>query len=156
MVLTGDSAGGGLALEVTQLLRDTGRPLPDRLGLISPWLDGTMTHPDQEAIQSRDHMLARPGMVEAGRLWAGNLDLTDPLVSPLRGDLAGLPPMTVLASGDDLLVTDARGLRDAATAAGVVVDHREVAGQPHNSALMPTPEGRAARDALVAACRMLG
>ncbi|MFJ2093364.1 alpha/beta hydrolase [Streptomyces sp. NPDC087901] len=154
MILMGDSAGGGLALATAQYLRDHHGLQPARTVLISPWLDVTTNHPDQVAIEPLDPMLARPGLVEAGRLYAGGLDPADPLVSPLHGTMQGLAPLTVLCGTHDILVTDSRALTDKARAAGVPVDYHEAAAMPHVFPLMPTPEGRTARALVIDACRV--
>ncbi|MET9701018.1 alpha/beta hydrolase [Streptomyces sp. NPDC006529] len=148
-VLIGDSAGAGLALAAAQRLRERTGVQPSRIVLISPWLDVTMTHPDQAALQAADPMLARAGLVEAGRLYAGTLAPDDPRVSPLHGSFAGLAPLTVFAGSRDVLVTDSRELVRRARADGAEVDYHEAAGLPHAYPLLPVPEGRAARDAIV-------
>jgi acetyl esterase/lipase len=154
VVLSGDSAGGGLALAVAQHLRDTGRPQPARLVLVAPWLDVTMTHPRQAELERLDRMLARPGLAEAGRLYAGDLDVRDPRVSPLFGDLAGLAPATVVVGTHDLLHPDALAFAERARAAGVEVDLVEGVGQQHVYPFIPlVPEGRAALDAIAALVR---
>ena len=51
MTVMGDSAGGGLSLALAHALRDSGRPQPARLILLSPWLDVTATHPDQPELE---------------------------------------------------------------------------------------------------------
>lgn len=148
-VLLGDSAGAGLALAAAQRLRERNGAQPSRIVLISPWLDVSMSHPDQAAIEAGDPMLARPGLREAGRLYAGNLAADDPRVSPLHGSFAGLAPMTVFTGTRDVLTTDSRGLLDRARRAGVEVEYIEEPGLPHDYPLMPLPEGRAARDRIV-------
>ncbi|WP_407840492.1 alpha/beta hydrolase fold domain-containing protein [Streptomyces sp. DSM 116496] len=148
-VLLGDSAGAGLALAAAQRLRDRNGAQPSRIVLISPWLDVSMSHPDQAAIEADDPMWARPGLREAGRLYAGNLAADDPLVSPLHGSFAGLAPLTVFTGTRDVLTTDSRELLNRARAAGVEVEFIEEPGLPHDYPLMPVPEGRAARDRIV-------
>ncbi|WP_308346787.1 alpha/beta hydrolase [Streptomyces sp. ISL-66] len=148
-VLIGDSAGAGLALAAAQRLRDRTGAQPSRIVLISPWLDVSMSHPDQAAIEADDPMLARPGLREAGRLYAGNLSADDPRVSPLRGSFAGLAPLTVFTGTRDLLTTDSRELLRRARADGVEVEFHEEQGLPHGYPLLPVPEGRAARDRIV-------
>ncbi|MEV6950554.1 alpha/beta hydrolase [Streptomyces sp. NPDC051183] len=152
-VLIGDSAGAGLALAAAQRLRDRTGAQPTRIVLISPWLDVTMSHPDQAAIEPVDPVLARPGLREAGRLYAGNLAADDPQVSPLHGSFAGLAPLTVFAGSRDVLVTDSRELLRRARAAGAEVDFHEEPGLPHVYPLLPVPEGRAARERIVALVR---
>ncbi|MCJ1676808.1 alpha/beta hydrolase [Streptomyces sp. APSN-46.1] len=148
-VLIGDSAGAGLALAAAQRLRDRTGAQPSRIVLISPWLDVTMSHPDQAAIEAYDPILARPGLAEAGRLYAGNLAADDPLVSPLHGSFGGLAPLTVFTGTRDVLTTDSRELLRRARAGGAEVEFHEEAGLPHGYPLLPVPEGRAARDRIV-------
>lgn len=148
-VLLGDSAGAGLALAAAQRVRDHNGAQPSRIVLISPWLDVSMSHPDQAAIEADDPMLARSGLREAGRLYAGNLAADDPRVSPLHGSFAGLAPLTVFTGTRDVLTTDSRELLNRARAAGAEVEFIEEPGLPHGYPLLPLPEGRAARDRIV-------
>ncbi|MFD8984571.1 alpha/beta hydrolase fold domain-containing protein [Streptomyces sp. NPDC059564] len=148
-VLIGDSAGAGLALAAAQRLRERTGAQPSRIVLISPWLDVSMSHPGQAAIEAADPVLARPGLVEAGRLYAGNLAADDPRVSPLHGSFEGLAPLTVFTGTRDVLSTDSRELLRRARAAGVEVEWHEEPGLPHVYPLLPVPEGRAARDRIV-------
>ncbi|MGW7313480.1 alpha/beta hydrolase fold domain-containing protein [Streptomyces sp. NPDC054854] len=153
-VLIGDSAGAGLALAAAQRLRERTGAQPSRIVLISPWLDLTMSHPGQAAIEAGDPMLARPGLVEAGRLYAGVLAADDPRVSPLHGSFSGLAPMTVFTGTRDVLTTDSRELLRRAREVGVDVEWHEEPGMPHGYPLMPVPEGRAARDRIVELVRL--
>ncbi|MFG2710735.1 alpha/beta hydrolase fold domain-containing protein [Streptomyces goshikiensis] len=148
-VLIGDSAGAGLALAAAQRLRDRTGAQPSRIVLISPWLDVSMSHPDQPAIEAADPILARPGLLEAGRLYAGNLATDDPRVSPLHGSFAGLAPLTVFTGTRDVLTTDSRELLRRAREGGTEVEFHEAPGMPHGYPLLPVPEGRAARDRIV-------
>lgn len=153
-VLMGASAGGSIALAAVQLLRDRGR-VPARLVLISPGvLDGTLSDPRQDELEPRDRMVARGGLAEAVRLYAGSLDIRDPRVSPLFGDMQGLPPMTVLVSNSELLYPDSLRLADKAREAGVPVDLHVGDDLPHAyPVFVDTPEGRNALTTIVAATR---
>src|SRR5262249_15371774 len=97
VVFAGDSAGGGIALALAQPLRARSLPLPAHPGLLSPWLDVTMSAPSQPALARIDPILDIPGGRAAGRMYAGELPPTDPRVSPLFGTLRGLPPIAVIA-----------------------------------------------------------
>jgi monoterpene epsilon-lactone hydrolase len=108
LVIAGDSAGGGLALAVTQALIAKGRRVPDGLVLLSPWLDGTVSHEDVARIAQDDPWLAVPGLVEAARLYAGDEAPACARVSPLFGSFAGLPRTLVLAGTRDVLFPDAQ------------------------------------------------
>lgn len=112
LVLAGDSAGGGLALAVTQALVAKGRGAPDAravggLVLLSPWLDGTLSHRDVARIAPRDPWLAPPGLIEAAKLYAGDEGPTSARVSPLYGSFEGLPRTLILAGTRDVLFPDA-------------------------------------------------
>jgi monoterpene epsilon-lactone hydrolase len=148
VVLLGDSAGGGMALAAAQALRDRGHRF-HRLLLISPWLDVATDRPEQREIASADPILGIPGLVEAGRTYAAGLPLDDPRVSPLHGDLRGLPATTVFTGTADLLNPDSHRLEQACAGAGVPCELVEAPGAPHAYALMPTPEARAARRRMI-------
>jgi monoterpene epsilon-lactone hydrolase len=145
VVLGGDSAGGGLALGQAMQHRDSGRTLPVAILLISPWVDVTMTNPGVLALAPLDHLLAPAGLAAAGRMWAGALDLRDPRVSPLYGDLAGLPPVHVFQGDHDILYADADELARTIRRAGGQVDLRVTHGGFHDFPGAPwVPEARVA------------
>ncbi|VIO68307.1 Monoterpene epsilon-lactone hydrolase [Bradyrhizobium ivorense] len=145
VTVVGNSAGAGLGLAAAQWLRDAGHRQPNGLVLISPGLDGSISRPEQVAIAARDPVQDIPGIREAGRLYAGDLGVAHPYVSPLNGDFHGLPPMIVFSGTLDLLYPDSIALAAKARAADVPVELHLRKGQPHNYAGMPTPEGRQAR-----------
>lgn len=131
VTLCGDSAGGGLALAQALHLRDRGLPLPGRLILFAPWLDVTMADPAAGAVEPHDAMLALSALRLAGRWWAGEDDPRTPLVSPLYGDLAGLPPIDVFQGTADVLAPDARTLAAKVAAAGGMIQLYEYPGAIH-------------------------
>ncbi|MBF6184639.1 MULTISPECIES: alpha/beta hydrolase fold domain-containing protein [Nocardia] len=144
VTVLGDSAGGGLALGFTQTLAGLDEPVrrPDRLVLIAPWLDLTLSNPDMAAVD--DPWLTRAGLLEAGRAWAAGTDPTDPRLSPLNGPMDALPPTDLYIGTRDLGYPDACAFRDRATAAGVRVEFTVCGGALHDYPLLPTREGRAA------------
>lgn len=80
----GDSAGGGFALALAQAMRDAGEHLPDRIVLLSPWLDVEANHPAQASLAHKGRVLAAPGLQWAGRQWAGTLSTRPPLRQPFE------------------------------------------------------------------------
>jgi acetyl esterase/lipase len=86
-----------------------------------------------------------PGMIEAFRMYAGDLDVTHPFVSPLNGNFDGLAPMLIFTGTHDLFHLDIETLANKAARAGVSVEMHVRNGLPHNYPLLPTPEGREAR-----------
>jgi acetyl esterase/lipase len=151
LVLAGDSAGGGLALGLAQQLVADGVAVPDRLVLLSPWLDLTLSNPELAEYERRDPWLARPGLVEAGLAWAGGDDPTSPPLSPGSGPLAGLPPTTVFVGTREIGYPDAAAFATAAAAAGVDVALTVAEGAVHVYPLVPAPEGAEGARAVTAA-----
>ncbi len=149
VTVVGNSAGAGMALAAAQWLRERGQRQPEGLVLISPGLDASIGRAWQQTLALRDPTQDIPGIREGARLYAGELEVTHPYVSPLRGDLRGLAPMLVFSGTLDLLYPDAVELAARARAVGVPVQLHLKRGQPHNYAGLPTPEGREAR-ALIA------
>lgn len=152
VALAGDSAGGQIALCAAMALRDTGVTAPVTV-LLSPAVDLTFTNPLIPHVQPTDPWLAVPGGLVFAKLWAGERELTDPAVSPLFGDFAGLGPLAVYSGTRDILNPDARLLVAKAEEAGVDVDYTEVDGQLHVYPLLPTAIGAAARRDIVARIR---
>jgi acetyl esterase/lipase len=141
--LVGDSAGGGLALSATQR---TGAVTG--LTLIAPWLDLSMSNPGIPAVERIDPWLNRAGLRPIAAAWANGLPLTDPRLSPLYGDLDGLPPLQVLVGTRDITLPDCRALRDRIRG-GSAVTYHEQDGAIHNYPLLPVPEAHAGRRAIV-------
>jgi acetyl esterase/lipase len=146
--LIGDSSGGGLALAATMTWLAAGGQSPSGLTLISPWLDIALRNPDIDAVEPRDPWLARAGLRLCGSSWAANLTPDDPEVSPIFGDLTGLPTLDVYIGTDDIFLPDCRTLRGAVPPNGI--DYHEESGAIHVYPLLPTPEGRAARRNILA------
>ena len=145
----GDSAGGQIALSAALLLRDRDDVRPARTVLISPALDLTFANPEIPTVQPSDPWLGVEGARVLADLWRGDRSLTDPVVSPLFGDLAGLGSVSVHTGTRDITNPDARLLVARAREAGVDVALHEAEGQLHVFPLLPTTEGRAGRRVLV-------
>lgn len=151
LFLMGDSAGGGLALALAATLRDQGVVAARRLILLTPWVDVELPHPDAPAIEPRDPMLAVVGARLAGQMYAGGLSTSHPAVSPMRGALHGLPPMTLFAAGRDILGPDAMAFAAKALAHGCEVDLRVEPDMVHVWPLLGFAESRKAVAEMAAA-----
>lgn len=143
VTIAGDSAGGGLALGFAQTLAAEGLPQPRRLVLLSPWLDLTLSHPDLPALEPIDPWLNIDGTIEAGKVWAGGDDPTQPKLSPINGELSGLAPMDVTVGTHELCLPDVQLLEERARAAGADIRVTVCPGAVHVYPLVPAPEGRA-------------
>ncbi|WP_232679610.1 alpha/beta hydrolase [Nocardioides sp. R-C-SC26] len=143
VVVAGDSAGGGLAVAITQTLRDLRGHLPSHLLLHAPWVDVTFSHPDSPIYDARDPWLFQRKLMAYGAWWAGSDDATRPEVSPLFGTLDGLPPALMFCGTRDLLVPGCRQLADAAAASDWSLTYLEAPDLIHVFPLLPgIPEAR--------------
>ncbi|MBT8202692.1 MAG: alpha/beta hydrolase fold domain-containing protein [Acidimicrobiia bacterium] len=144
----GTSAGGGLAIALTAVLRDNGRELPRCAVLLSPGVDMTLEQPVGH-LEASDVLLSTAHVRSAGRVYAGALEPAHPRVSPLFGNLAGLPTMHVFVGAAELLRPSIEEFAHRATESGS--DVRLIVGedQQHTWPLAPTPEGRHALEQLV-------
>src|SRR5262249_5774735 len=133
-----------------QWLRDAGHSQPRALILICPGVDGSLSQCTQ-ADAARDVMQDIPGMIEAFRMYAGDLDVTHPFVSPLNGNFEGLAPMLIFTGTPTLYHADIITPANTAARAGVPVEMHVRNGLPHNYPLLPTPEGCEAREIIARA-----
>jgi acetyl esterase/lipase len=130
IVIMGDSAGGHLTFATALRARGEGLPLPAALVALSPMLDmdldGKLAHANM-GLDPSDPGALLEKLVEA---FLGHLDLKDPAVSPLRADLAGLPPVLLTAGSTELLYCDselmARRLAEAGVPATLQVWDRQI------------------------------
>ena len=137
IVVSGDSAGGGLALALVLAMRAAGDRLPAGCILMSPWLDLTR---DRWALPElvRKDLLLNPAWLEAcAAAYAEPAQWVDPAVSPLRASHDGLPPLLIQAASDDLLAPDAELLATSAAAAGTDVTYTRWPHMWHDFALLP-------------------
>ena len=145
--ITGDSAGGGLALGLSMELREQGKPMPGSIVLFSPFLNLLADNPAQAALEDVDPLLARPALVWAAKQWAHDTPLDDPHISPVLGNLAGLPPTLVFSGTADLLHVDALQFVERARAQGVDVTYIEGRNMTHGWSVLPLPEAASLYDA---------
>jgi triacylglycerol lipase len=140
----GDSAGGEIALEAVQQLAGAGDAVPHSMVLDSPALDLSLSNPNIAFVN--DPILGNAGILQDDELWAGNLPLTDPEVSPLYGSLDGLPPTYVYAGSDDLLAPDVLRLEQDAVAQDAPFSFILRNGELHDWALQPFGDGGQVQD----------
>jgi acetyl esterase/lipase len=151
-VVLGDSAGGDIALAAAMVLRDRTGSGP-RTILISPVLDVGLADPRVAQLERDDPWLAIAGAKYADDLYRGGLDVTDPLVSPLYGSLAGLGAITLFSGTRDMLNADATRLVALAASVGHPLDYHEAPGMIHVYPLLPIPEAKPAREVMRAVLR---
>ena len=148
VAVMGDSAGGGMALALAQMARDAGLPQPERLILLSPWLDASMSNPELPALDKRDPILDIEGLKAAGEMYAGDLSTKDPRVSPMFGDCRNLAPISLFIGTRDMFLADCRKFHAKFAAEAIPLDYHEAAEMLHDWMIMPMPEAREVIDTI--------
>jgi len=143
-VIVGDSAGGGLTLALVMALRDRGLAAPAALGLICPWADLALDVDEMRPVL-RDPLILPSMTAEWAPRYAGSFDPRLPGISPVYGDMRGLPPIVMQTAGDDPISVDADKIEAAVAATGAgALDHRRFDNQWHDFHLQVSllPEAR--------------
>lgn len=137
ILVSGESAGGGLAVALVLALRTAGDPLPAGILAVAPFTDLTVSGPSIRAFNGDDPAANRDLLTFMGASYFQGHEPTDPLVSPLFGDLSGLPPLFVTAAQGEVLLSDATRLAERAEKAGVEVTLRVVEDSVHVYTIFP-------------------
>jgi epsilon-lactone hydrolase len=132
IAISGDSAGGGLALATLLALRDAGEQLPAAAVLLSPWTDLTCSGDSYVSRAESDPLFTREALVQLAGHYLDGADPTSVLASPIYGDLKGLPPLLVHVGSDEVLLDDSTRLAERARAAGVDVELKVWDGMWHD------------------------
>ncbi|WP_329127158.1 alpha/beta hydrolase [Streptomyces sp. NBC_01465] len=131
IAVTGESAGGGLALALLLAIRDAGLPQPSSATVMSPWADLALTGSTLAARADDDPALTPRALRTRAADYLAGADPRTPLASPLHGDLRGLPPLLIQVGGREILLDDALRLATHAAHADVPVTLRTFPGAPH-------------------------
>lgn len=146
LVVSGDGAGGGLALSAITLCRAVRRgdpgsppfkptgsaPQPRAALLLSPWLDLGLGGRTIRENARRDVWISRRHLERWSSLYRGDAPPTGPFVSPLFADPAGLPPLMLVVGDRELLLDDSIRLAERAGKAGVAVSLEVGRRMQHN------------------------
>ena len=122
IALTGDSAGGALAVTALLRAREQNLPMPAATMPLSPWVDMESTGETLVSNREKD-VLVKKEIVEvmAATFLGEGGNRPDPLANPLYADLRGLPPMYIQVGGDEAVLDDSRRLAERAQKTGVDV-----------------------------------
>src|SRR5712675_534865 len=134
IAVTGDSAGGNLALVLLSIA--CGQPYKGDLApvggvAISPVTDLALTGESYESRADADPYFTKSQAAGLVASYLGHADPNDPLASPVYGDLSGLPPIRVHVGDDEVLLDDSRRYVERAVAAGVDAELDVWMGMPH-------------------------
>ena len=123
IVISGDSAGGGLSVATLLALRHAGDPLPSAAVLLSPFLDVTASGESATTRAEQDPWFDVSDMAVVARYYcADESKWRDPLISPVFANVSGLPPMLIQVGDDEILLNDSTRLAEKLEAAGIDVE----------------------------------
>jgi acetyl esterase/lipase len=131
IALAGESAGGGLAVALLLALRDGGIPLPSSAFLMSPYADLTLSGESLLENQAIDPILTPEGLRLRVPDYVGDADPSEPQISPIFGNLRGLPPLLIQVGSHEILLSDALRLAGHAATDEVQVTLEVTPGVPH-------------------------
>lgn len=137
ILLSGESSGGGLAIALALLLKTAGDPLPAGIIGVCPFTDLTLSGPTVVEFAGEDPAANRDSLAYLVASYFQGHEPKDPLVSPLYGDLSGLPPMFLTASEGEVLLSDTTRLAERAKQFKVDVTLRIVKDSVHVYTIFP-------------------
>ena len=134
IALTGDSAGGNLALVLSS--RVTGEAVSTNATLVgvavlSPVTDLTLSGATYETRADADPLFTRPQVAELVHSYLGSADAKHPRASPLHGQFAGMPPVRIHVGDDEVLLDDSLRYAERAVTASVDARLDVWMGMPH-------------------------
>jgi salicylate hydroxylase len=137
VIVSGECAGGGLALGLALALRDSGPRdrMPAGIHVVSPFCDLALSPEHPSLAAHTDPWFNAIALVQLAACYLHDADPGQPLVSPVRGDLSGLPPLLIQAAEPEALFPQAEALAGRAVDAGVLVTFRPVADSVHSFVL---------------------
>jgi acetyl esterase/lipase len=121
IIVSGDSAGGGLSLATVLSLRDVGDALPSAVVCMSPWVDLTFKGKSYITKEKAEVVLRKDVLQEWAACYIGTEKSDNPLISPVYADFHGFPPLLIQVGSDEILLDDSLILAEKAKADGVDV-----------------------------------
>lgn len=121
IVIYGTSAGAILTAEVAAKIKQLGLPMPAALGIFSGMGDFARAGDSMAmyALRGLSGHLDPPEPGAHDAYYVADTGVKDPILSPIFGDLHGLPPTLFVTSGRDLLLSGTVNLHRAYLLAGV-------------------------------------
>jgi acetyl esterase/lipase len=121
IVVSGDSAGGGLTVATLVAIRDAKLPTPAGGACLSPWTDLEGLGDSMKTKADVDPMVNKEALLEMAAHYLADQNPRNPLAAPLYADLAGLPPLLIQVGTAETLLDDSTRLAERARKAGVKV-----------------------------------
>lgn len=150
IIISGDSAGGGLTMATALKLKAEGLPQPAGLFVISPWANLQQEGASYAAKAEADFIVDKASLDRWAAAYLGDASAQDALASPVLADLTGLAPILIHVGSEEVLLADSLRLAEAAGLALVDVTLKIVPHMPHVFHYM-WPQVTAARIAIAEA-----
>jgi monoterpene epsilon-lactone hydrolase len=133
MAVFGSSAGGALTLETVLRAKQLGLPLPAAIAPGTPMADLTGAGDSFITNAMVDNVLISPDAMctPAAKFYANGHDISDPLLSPIYGDMHGFPPAILTTGTRDLLLSNTVRVHRKLRQAGVDAQLQVFEGQSH-------------------------
>ncbi len=137
IIISGDSAGGNLALSLVLKLKEEGRLLPRGMVLMSPWTDMTMSGESHQTKSTVDPVLSEEYIQKMIDNYAKGQDTKKALISPVFGDFTGFPPTYIQVGDNEILESDSKMLYENMIKANVSVKMDTFPGMWHVFQMSP-------------------
>lgn len=149
IIISGDSAGGNMALEICLRLKQEERIMPKAMILFSPWTDMRACNPSYESNKEKDPTITYEYVCSVRSAYAGcDADFENPELSPLLADLSHLPPALIQVGSTEILKDDSEKLAKNLTKAGSYSKLEVYSGGWHVFQGMPIPRATHAIEAV--------
>ena len=149
IILMGDSAGGGLALGLAMYFHTLGLKTPEKLILMSPWVDLVMDNPEIEKYIPVDPTLKYDDLSVDARFWANGTDLRDYRLSPIYGDLEGIRDVSLFTGTHEFFYPDIVKFYELCKEKKIPCDLHIGEGLNHVYPAYPIPEADEAIETMV-------
>jgi monoterpene epsilon-lactone hydrolase len=131
LIISGDSAGAGLAASLGVLVSTGGAPRTDGLVLLSPWLDLTLNAPSYTVNAATDTLFSKEAAESAADLYLQGFDRLHPLASPLHAAFSAYPPTLIIVGSGEVLLDDSLRFHEKLQATGNSSILDDIEGMQH-------------------------
>ena len=140
IIFMGDSAGAGLCVGLCMYFNEIGLPQPDKLILLSPWIDLVMDNPEINNYIKDDPTLKYDELKVDAMYWANGADLKDYRLSPIYGDVSCLKDVSVFVGTHEFFYPDIMKFVDKLNENHIQNDVHVGEGLNHVYPVFPIPE----------------
>lgn len=131
IIISGDSAGGGLTVACALAIKAAGLPQPAGLFVMSPWVNLTQVGESYHHKADADFICTKAALQDWAELYLAGADPRSPLASPVFGEFDGIAPMLINVGSEEVLLSDSVGLAHQAGIGKVDVTLVIAPNMPH-------------------------